>query len=273
MAARLPRGWGQYFHPQASRPGTPFTYRPGWHGTGMQPIRPTGIGAYTGKATGVPLTGGQSQGIIPGFGGTSGNATSPAALTVLGSIITFPVSGSYTVSWTVTLAGTLSATDTNNFILAVNGSPVATSINPDTAGTYPQAPATVNVSAGDQMVLVTGTSDGTTGSVYSGTIAQTAAPFTLTAGPQGLATTWYPAQVTLSTTTGALDTSTALVYLGSQGVPITLVGSVFTGNGTVALAIPSMTPGQVLIVTWTNGHPGDTAAFNIVGTMDALRTG
>lgn len=132
----------------------------------MQPIRRVPIQAYTSKATGVPLTGGQNQGKIPG----------------------------------------------------------------------------------------------------SGTL-------TLTAGPQGLGTIWYPAQVTLSTTTGVLDTSTALVYLGSQGVPITLVASVFSGNGTVALAIPSMSPGQVLIVEWTGAHQGDTAAFNIVGTMDALRTG
>lgn len=96
---------------------------------------------------------------------------------------------------------------------------------------------------------------------------------TLNAGPQGLGTIWYPAQVTLSTTTGPLDSSTALMYLGSQGIPITLVGSVFTGNGTVALAIPSLSPGQTLIVMWVNGHAGDTAAFNIIGTMDALSTG
>jgi len=99
---------------------------------------------------------------------------------------------------------------------------------------------------------------------------------TLTAGPQGLGNIWYPAQVTLSTTTGlngGIDVSTAQVYLGSQGVPITLVGSAFGGNGTVALAIPSMAPGQVLIVTWTGAKTGDTASLNIIGTMDALTTG
>lgn len=96
---------------------------------------------------------------------------------------------------------------------------------------------------------------------------------TLTVGPQGLGTVWYPAQITLSTTTGQLDSSTATVFLGSQGVPITQVGAVFTGNGTVALAIPSVSPGQVLIVTWTGAHAGDVAALNVVGTMDALTTG
>lgn len=161
---RLPRGQGQYFHRQANRPGSTLAWRPGWRGTGQQPIRRIPVAAYTAKAQGVPLTGGQAQGVISG------------------------------------------------------------------------------------------------------------GKLTLSVGPQGLANVWYPAQVTLSTTTGVLDTATALVYLGSQGVPITLVASVFSGNGTVALAIPSMSPGQVLIVQWSNAHNGDVAAFNIVGTMDALRT-
>lgn len=110
-----------------------------------------------------------------------------------------------------------------------------------------------------------------TGGQAQGVIASNA--LTLQAGPQGLGTVWYPVQVTLSTTTGALDTSTALVYLGPLTTPATLVGTVFTGNGTVALAIPSMTPGQTLIVKWSGAHDGDTAAFNIIGTMDALATG
>lgn len=92
----------------------------------------------------------------------------------------------------------------------------------------------------------------------------------LSVGPQGLGNIWYPVQVTLSTTTGALDVSTALVYLGAQGIPITLVGTVYSGNGTVALAIPPMSPGQVLIIAWAGGHTGDKAAANVLGTMDAL---
>jgi len=96
---------------------------------------------------------------------------------------------------------------------------------------------------------------------------------TLSVGPQGLGTVWYPAQATISTTTGPLDTSTCKIYLGSQGVPATLVATVFPGGaGTAALAIPDMTPGQVLIFTWTGAQPGDTAGANIVGTMDALTT-
>lgn len=93
---------------------------------------------------------------------------------------------------------------------------------------------------------------------------------TLSVGPAGLGTVWYPVQVTLSTTTGPLDTSTALVYLGAQSVPVTLVATVYGGNGTAALAIPPMTPGQVLTVKWSGGTNGDTAAVNVLGTMDAL---
>jgi len=163
----VPRSWRGVFHPQAARPArNQLAYRPGWRGSGMQPMRRVPIGAYTSRATSVPLTGGQNQAAVP----SSGNLT-------------------------------------------------------------------------------------------------------LTVGPQGLGTVWYPAQITLSTTTGALDTSVALVFLGSQGVPITQVGSVFSGNGVVALAIPSVSPGQVLIVQWTGAHPGDIAALNVVGTMDALTTG
>jgi hypothetical protein len=93
---------------------------------------------------------------------------------------------------------------------------------------------------------------------------------TLSIGPQGLGTVWYPVQVTLSTTTGPLDTSTALVYLGPLVTPATLVATLYSGNGTAALAIPPMTPGQFLVVAWSGAHPGDTAAVNVIGTMDAL---
>lgn len=100
-----------------------------------------------------------------------------------------------------------------------------------------------------------------------------AGALTLSVGPQGLGNIWYPAQVTLSTGVGVLDTATALVYLGVGGVPVQLVGTVYTGNGTVALAIPSMQPGELLIVAWTGGTAGETATLNVGGTMDALTTG
>lgn len=167
LVVRFPRGWGQAFHPQAAgRGGNALRWGPGYKGSGMQPIVPVPITRYTGKITGVPLTGGQVQAQVPG-------------------------------------SGTLTLSD----------------------------------------------------------------------GPSGLGTVWYPVQVTLSTTTGPLDTSTALVYLGPLISPTTLVGTVYSGNGTVALAIPSMTPGQFLVIQWTGAKSGDTAAANVIGTMDALTTG
>jgi hypothetical protein len=96
---------------------------------------------------------------------------------------------------------------------------------------------------------------------------------TVSVGPQGLGTLWYPGQVTISTTTGPLDGATALIYLGNGGVPTELLATVYTGNGTAGLAVPPMQPGDLIIVQWTGGHPGDIAALNIVGTMDALTTG
>jgi len=270
---RIPRKWQASFHPQAVRRGSQLNYRPGWNGSGMQPMARVPIGAYTQKATGVPLTGGQNQGLIPGTSVTGSFPAPPSFSTI--AVLTFPADGTYTVTWSVSLAGTVSSAEQDNFQLYLAGvTLIATSVNPAADGTYAQASVQVTTTAGTQLFL-TNPAAGTAGSTYGGTMtaAVNGAVLTLTAGPQGLGTVWYPAQVTLSTTTGALDTSTALVYLGSQGVPITLVASVFTGNGTVALAIPSMSPGQVLIVTWSNGHPGDTAAFNMIGSMDALTTG
>ena len=95
---------------------------------------------------------------------------------------------------------------------------------------------------------------------------------TLQVGPQGLGTLWYPAQVTISTTTGSLDTSTALIYLGVGGIPTTLVGPVYSGNGVLGLAVPPQQPGDFIIVAWSGGHAGDTASLNVIGTMDALGT-
>jgi hypothetical protein len=269
---RIPRKWAAAFHPQAVRRGSPMAYRPGWNGSGMTPMRRVPIQAYSQKATGVPLTGGQNQGIITGYPAASGSAPAPAPFTMLTSV-TIPVGGTYVINWSVTLAGTAGAGDADNFLIYHNATELAVSVNAGADGTYPQAPVTVTVAPGDQVIIYTYFTTGTAGSTYSASIASGISPLTLTAGPQGLGTIWYPAQVTLSTTTGPLDTSTAMVYLGSQGVPITLVATVFTGNGTVALAIPSMSPGQVLIVTWVNGHAGDTAAFNVIGSMDALTTG
>jgi hypothetical protein len=239
----------------------------------LRVVPPLPISAYRQKITGVPLTGGQNQGLIPGTT-ASGSFPSPPSFSTI-AVLTFPADGTYTISWTVSLAGTVSATDANNFQLYLAGVTLeATSVNAAAAGTYAQVQVQVTTTAGTQLFL-TNPAAGTAGSTYSGTVTAglRGSSLTLAVGPQGLGTAWYPAQVTLSTTTGALDTSTALVYLGIGGVPTMQVASVFSGNGTAALAIPVMQPGEFIIVTWTGGHPGDTAAMNVIGTMDALTTG
>ena len=94
---------------------------------------------------------------------------------------------------------------------------------------------------------------------------------TVTIGPQGLGTTWYPTQVTISTSTGANDNSTAQIFLGSKSLANLMVGQSYAaGQDTVAIAVPPLTPGALLICAWTGGHRGDTAVMNIVGTMDVL---
>jgi hypothetical protein len=93
------------------------------------------------------------------------------------------------------------------------------------------------------------------------------------AGPQGLGTVWYPAQVTVSTTTGittGADTSICNLYLGAAGFPSTLLGTIFGGNGLLGVALPPLTVGLFVIAQWTGAHPGDACALNVQGTMDAL---
>src|SRR5215469_322787 len=91
-------------------------------------------------------------------------------------------------------------------------------------------------------------------------------------GPTGLGNIWYPAQATVSTTTGVFDSSQFRLYLGSVNLPITLVGQCQGGAGTIAVALPPMQPGQYLIGVLTGGHPGDLVAMNVIGVMDALTT-
>jgi hypothetical protein len=235
----------------------------------MQPIVATPINAYRNKVTGIPLNGGQVQGQITGYNTTTDSVTSPTTFQNI-VFISSVTPGTYTVNWTVTLAGTIAAAEANNFQLYNGSTVVATSVNAAAAGTYPQAPVTFTVTSGvPDIKVLSGAATPTTGAVYGATVQGNSFPLTLQVGPQGLGTVWYPIQITLSTTTGQLDTSLANIYLGPLVTPATLVGTGF-GNGTYALAIPSMTPGQTIIIVWTGGTAGDAAAANIIGAMDAL---
>jgi hypothetical protein len=95
----------------------------------------------------------------------------------------------------------------------------------------------------------------------------------VTVGPTGAGVTWYPTQMTISTTTGidtGFDTSVCQIYLGPAGTPVTLLTTIFGGNGLVGVALPPLQSGQYVIAQWSAANDGDTAAVNVAGTMDAL---
>jgi hypothetical protein len=94
---------------------------------------------------------------------------------------------------------------------------------------------------------------------------------TLLAGPDGLAT-WYVSYVAISTTTGALDTSTASVTTGpAVGAGIVPAGTAYNGGGdSVGLAGAVLAPGEYVIVTWTGAHPGDQATMRVYGNLQVL---
>lgn len=95
---------------------------------------------------------------------------------------------------------------------------------------------------------------------------------TVRIGPQGLGTVWYPAAVTISTTTGVNDPSVCNVYAGpaSLQTPTTLLGTIPSGGaGVLAAAVPPLPVGWFLAAVWTGATPGDVAAVNVTGSKDA----
>jgi hypothetical protein len=110
-----------------------------------------------------------------------------------------------------------------------------------------------------------------TGGQVSGVVPESG-ELALSVGPSGLGTVWYPASAVISTTVGPLDPSTCAVYVGPQGNPQALQGTLFAsgGAGTVALAIPQLTPGLFIVAIWTGATPGSVATMNVTGTAQML---
>ena len=100
---------------------------------------------------------------------SSGSVTSPGTFQNILFLNVAP--GTYTVSWTVTLAGTLSAADANNFAIYNGTTFIASSLNAGSPGVYPQAPVTFTVTGGapDIKILSAGATP-TTGAVYGAAI-------------------------------------------------------------------------------------------------------
>ncbi len=95
---------------------------------------------------------------------------------------------------------------------------------------------------------------------------------TVQVGPQGLGTVWYPASVTISTTSGVNDPSVCNIYAGPAGIltPTQLLGTIPTGGaGVLAAAVPPLAVGWYLTAVWTGGKSGDIAAINVIGSKDA----
>lgn len=99
---------------------------------------------------------------------------------------------------------------------------------------------------------------------------------TIQIGPQGIGTVWYPAAVTVSTTSGVNDTSVCNVYAGPAGfvTPTTLLGTIPTGGaGVLAAAVPPLPVGWYLTAVWSGAKFGDVAAVNVTGSKDAWSIG
>lgn len=94
---------------------------------------------------------------------------------------------------------------------------------------------------------------------------------TVQVGPSGLGTVWQVSQASLSTTTGALDTSTATLYAGQLGLATVVAAQSYAGGGdSGGLNDAVLYPGQYVICTWTGGTPGAVATLVVYGKERSL---
>lgn len=106
--------------------------------------------------------------------------------------------------------------------------------------------------------------------IGQGTIAIGGAA-TVTLGPQGYGTRWYPNQIAVATQTGPADTSTVMFYLNV--IPGGFLGQSYAGGGDQpGFALPDMQPGDLLYSVWAGGHAGDWCQVTLTGPMDFLTT-
>lgn len=206
---------------------------------------------------------------------TQAAVTSPGA--TVNVLFTQVPAGTYLVQWTVTLAGTVSASDVNNFALYANGSFVTSSVNPGAVGSYPQTPqlVTLNGGPGDLKVLTNGA--GTVGSQYSATFPQNLGiPGTATAlvGPQGLGQSWALDQCYLSTSVGQLDPAQCQVFAGPLPLPqMAVTGSLRGGSSQFGLGGLGIADGWFIYAVWSAGTPGAQCYLRVTGTKTVLSAG
>lgn len=94
---------------------------------------------------------------------------------------------------------------------------------------------------------------------------------TVTIGPQGLGTRWYPVQAVITTSSGAADASTCQLFIGTVALANLIGGTSYAGGGdTIGLAGADLQPGDYLIAVWAGGHPGDNATLRLTGSQIAM---
>jgi hypothetical protein len=94
---------------------------------------------------------------------------------------------------------------------------------------------------------------------------------TVTVGPSGVGAKWYPNTATFGTTSGPSTSCFVILYAGFVSQATLLNGQAYSGGGdTAGLAIPQMTPGDVIVAQWSGGIPGDTATLTVTGSQSVL---
>lgn len=109
---------------------------------------------------------------------------------------------------------------------------------------------------------------------YASGIVPASGVITLSCGPMGLGTVWYPQAAAIATSTGANDSSTCALYVGPLGLQTLIGGQSYAGGGdTIGLAVPPLWPGYYIWATWTGATKGDLATLTVYGEQDALAIG
>jgi hypothetical protein len=97
---------------------------------------------------------------------------------------------------------------------------------------------------------------------------------TVSMGPAGTGTKWYPQTATFSTSSGGPASGCYVaIYTDIVSQSTLLNGALYNGPGDSAgLAVPFVTPGNTLVAEWVGATPGDIVQLTISGTQDVLVT-
>jgi len=204
---------------------------------------------------------------LGGFNGGSGTVTGPAAFQVIATAVPVAVAGTYTVTWSLSLAGTLGGNDAFNMRLVKNGSVFIAGSDLGGAGTHQEPPVTLTLAAGDVLTVTAGPNNATAGAVYSATIDTIPGNGTAQAGPSFPRESWDVAVASVSASSNAKE-AVCKIYAGPQAAQAwfadgTTWGS--TGDSTSNFSAPVYLGSSVFAV-WTGGDPGATATLVVTGT-------